>query len=426
MAFHERVNGIRSSFRRPSTASAYPHFAFLDGVRGLAALYVLLHHASLHVTLSDLAAHDSGWSWFLAFRLWRLFSFGRDAVSVFIVLSGFCLMLPIARTEDGTLRGGVAGFLYGRLRRLVPPYYAAIGVSILLIVISAAIRTRSWPSWPVSAWEVVSHLLLVHNLSRGTIISINGSMWSIATEFQIYLLFPVLLIIWRGFGLGALVLSGLVMGYSVLVVGALAEHDVLFWLSPWYVGLFAFGMAGAVVCHSREVRFVHLRDRVRWDLLSYALWWAFLMIHLLGIRLDSRLDQHYWTDLILGLATASSIVHYATYRTSIRTVHKPLFLRILESRPVAGLGRFSYSLYLIHLPLVSFLVLLVPGADDISPPCRLVVSLGLSLLCIPAAYLFFLAFERPFSSAASVPRPALVTSEARPIGRVSMFQECRS
>src|SRR5436853_35532 len=59
--------------------------------------------------------------------------FGHFGVVVFIVLSGFCLMLPVVR-GDGTLRGGIAAFFKRRTLRIVPPYYVAIGLSLLLIV----------------------------------------------------------------------------------------------------------------------------------------------------------------------------------------------------------------------------------------------------------------------------------------------------
>jgi peptidoglycan/LPS O-acetylase OafA/YrhL len=342
--------------------------------------------------MTDVVSHGASWQALVAYQLTRLLSLGPDAVGVFIVLSGFCLMLPVVRAGDWSLRGGVTGFFKGRIRRIIPPYYAAIAVSIALLMITAAIQNHAVPSWPVSRWDVVSHLLLIHNLAPSTINSINAAMWSIATEFQIYLLFPLLLLVASRAGLTASVLCGFGLGYAVMVSGIATEHYGLLLLAPWYLGLFTLGMAGAVICHSPEPRFARLRDKAPWGLITLGWWIVFALCRGLVGDPETRLSPRFWRDPILGLATSSLIVYLANYPVSLR---KPLILRFLESRAMSGLGVFSYSLYLIHLPLIGLFDLAIPGRLDLSPLLVLLLSLGLSLLCIPASYLFFLAFERP-------------------------------
>ncbi len=109
---------------------------YLDGLRGLAALYVVMHHAYYGLTaeasLPPLAAHLTYWLYL-----------GRSAVDVFIVLSGYCLMLPIIRS--GRLSGGSGGFLRRRARRILPPYYAALGVSLLVIAVLPPLHDLSHP-----------------------------------------------------------------------------------------------------------------------------------------------------------------------------------------------------------------------------------------------------------------------------------------
>lgn len=89
------------------------HLNFLDGIRAIAALYVLMHH----LWLSQRALLPQGWptGWL---------AYGHLAVDVFIVLSGFCLMLPVARFKE--LRGGARHFFARRARRILPPVYACI------------------------------------------------------------------------------------------------------------------------------------------------------------------------------------------------------------------------------------------------------------------------------------------------------------
>ncbi len=63
-------------------------------------------------------------------------SWGQVAVDVFIVLSGYCLMLPVARA-GGALRGGPVGYMKRRARRILPPMLASLGVAMVCSVLEA-------------------------------------------------------------------------------------------------------------------------------------------------------------------------------------------------------------------------------------------------------------------------------------------------
>ena len=73
-------------------------------------------------------------------------------------------------------------------------------------------------------------------------------------------------------------------------------------------------------------------------------------------------------------------------------------MRFLESRPLVAIGTFSYSLYLVHVPVLSWChsLLVSPGLSPTSVVLSLiVVGVGAS---IAVAYVFHLLFERPFLS----------------------------
>ncbi len=372
----------------------------LDGLRAVTALYVVLFHVWQFYQMRSLGALPPG-VWRAAYVL----AYGRSAVSIFIVLSGYCLMLPVARS--GALRGGTREFFRRRARRILPPYYAALLGITGLQTLAAVLRHHA--GLPVGRGAFLSHLFLIHNWRPDWEYQIDVPMWSVAVECQIYLFFPFLLLpLWRRFGIGAAVAAAFAVG--------LAPHFLLHRFdesSPWYLGLFALGMAGATVAHSPQERFLRLR-RAPWGLLSGLFGLAFVGAVFWaqggGLHFDpySVNGEGQWpTDVIVGLATACLLIHGAR-----RDAHPSPAIRLLSARPLVALGTFSYSLYLIHYPVLQHLrdaaVRLRLGPV---PTFVLLVTLGVGA-AVAAAYAFFLAFERPFLVRRRGETPAEVARDA--------------
>ena len=145
--------------------------------------------------------------------------YGHSAVAVFIVLSGFSLMIPVVK--HGRAPGGVPGYIARRARRILPTYYAALAFSLLLIWYFPPLSRTDDPRWehalPAFSFRsaILPHLLLVHNLKGWWAMRIDPPMWSVATEWQIYFLFPALLAAWRRWGVSAMVALGFAVGIGV-------------------------------------------------------------------------------------------------------------------------------------------------------------------------------------------------------------------
>ena len=372
--------------------------AFLDGLRGLAALYVLLYHLTDTRHLPPAVAHG------LSFL-----RFGHYAVAVFIVLSGYCLMLPVARSVDGRLRGGAWNYLKRRAIRILPPYYAALAFSLALVVLShrathslGIVTDDSAYRLAMTPGSILSHLLLLHNWNKAWIETIDGPMWSVAIEWQIYFLFPLLLLpLWRRFGSLAAVAVGLLIGILPFVL--LPPGRNFDWSCPWYTGLFAMGMAGASVGFSRDPRLVRLNARLPWGGLAVTALGLFLFLSLFVAKGTYRLGilalpQHWWVDALVGAGTACTLVFCARSAHEVASgsdARPPLILRIFESRFAIWVGSFSYSLYLVHLPLIVKMESLV--RRHFSPTKGFVVMLLIGIpISLAASYLFHLIFERPF------------------------------
>src|SRR4051812_48905247 len=147
----------------------------------MAALFVVVNHVFLRAFPGYPVDHAPFWAaWFI---------YGRFAVVVFIVLSGFSLALSPARR--GWRQDGLRSFALRRARRILPPYWAALAFSLAVAWLVVPPPGQPAPD----TGSVVVNGLLVQNLVG--VPSPNRSFWSIAVEAQLYLLFPLLLVLVR-------------------------------------------------------------------------------------------------------------------------------------------------------------------------------------------------------------------------------------
>ena len=380
----------------------------LDGLRGLAALFVVLHHTWLTVWPFEYGRAPRGW-----WRATDVLAYGHFAVGVFIVLSGFCLMRPVVAT--GSLPGGARAFLRRRARRILPPYYAALAVSLLLIwtVLGRATGTHWDVSVPVTAAGYVGNALLLQDVLGAP--QVNHVFWSIAVECQIYLLFPLLVLVWRRRGpVAALVLATAASAGLTLLVGAfpLVGPLRLVGLTPQYLLLFALGAAAAHVCAADRMA------RIPWTAIAAfatgGLVTACAFLHPSPVDPDFRL-----LDPLVGVATAALLV--ATTRPGRRSRVRAL----LGARAPAFLGTFAYSVYLIHAPLLQLVWQTLVG--PVALPAG-IAFVALAIVGVPlalgGAYVFYCVCERPFlrprgypvttsgSSSSIVPRTASASLSA--------------
>ncbi|WP_181397340.1 acyltransferase family protein [Cryobacterium arcticum] len=351
-------------------------FQFADGLRAIAALGVALFHTYVFTGLtgSTQALPD----------ILEVLRLGKFAVPVFIVLSGFVLMLPVARRDDLQFRSGSLEYLKRRAKRILPPYFAAIALFLLLIWAVPLLQHPGGTVWdskiPVTPWGVVSHFLLLHNLSGETVFQIDGPAWSVATEWQIYFAMPFLLLpIWRKFGGVVAVAVAVIAGWGIhLSVPSLDGAHF------WFLGLFAFGMAAAYIV-VRGIRVPHLGFSV-----------AVLSISSIVVIMFANdiAERRAWlSETALGVVVALALVWLS--QKSLSGSKTPAHL-VLESRPLVWIGTWSYSAYLIHSPLLGLgnLLLLPIGLPiGVHFLVMVVVVLPLSLAC---AYGFHLIVERRF------------------------------
>ena len=357
------------AFRPEITASGALRVEWLDGVRALAALFVVLHHSWL-MTVGGYPGNNGPW-----FTDWMIY--GHLAVSVFIVVSGYSLALSPAR-HGMMLNGGGWGFLRRRFWRIVPPYWAALILATLLIGAGLHFPTNGQD---FGTRDFFIHFALLQDAVGN--VSPNGAFWSIAVEWHIYFLFPLLLLGFRRIGIrivlpltAALVVAQHLLGLIFPVVHTLDRF------TPVYLVLFAAGASAALLAHRRKFPVAAMVSAL---VLGTA---AIGYLYFAGS--EQSIGMFFWVDLLVGAATASLFVALAQGRL-------PWLAGFLSLKPLTFIGSFAFSLYLIHAPVLAMLTTYVvrPFGLGNTDSLALLLLVGCPV-SVAASYVFFLVFERPF------------------------------
>ena len=299
----------------------------LDGLRGVAALIVVLGH-------SFGAIEIPGWGRLLYVQSpLVVFLNAIGAVHLFFVLSGFCLAGSYQRGRDGL---SIVQFLIRRVFRIYPPYVFAVvltwGLSFWYVT---PLAERG-----VSA-EYLGHLAV--HVEPGVMFAalrfpgaVQGQLphgYTLEIEMIFSLLFPLLM--WMSSRLH----WGLLVLLSLLAIFATGELHY----SQRYGLDFALGI-GLYMEQDRLAEFFRRLPRsISWGLV------------LLGLAIFN-----YPTYAVL-MFEWWGVVPFAVGGTLLvaGAIHLPGFAGLLSSRPVAALGRISYSSYLLHFALLCWLTRLI-------------------------------------------------------------------
>lgn len=355
---------------RGSGATPAPRFAridWLDGVRACAAFFVVLHHIYLGV-FPGFPVNPGPWG--LGFLL-----YGHIPVVIFIVVSGFSLGIGPAHNEN-RLKGGAATFFQRRAWRILPPYWAAL---VFAMVVCHFLLVQQ-PGREVDLRSLVVHGLLLQDVVESH--TPNSAFWSIAVEAQIYLVFPLMLMLTRARSpaVTAVAVTAIVC-VAHLIAQRFAPLRGLDHLSLQLYAAFALGVWAVEEASSSDSRLRRL-----------PLGWiaAAMIATLIGLAaifpFPDIAANLYWIDIVVAFAVALFFIGLVETGSAAAPV--------LSSRPLDRLGRFSYSLYLVHAPIVAFLMFSPPIENPFLRYAA--VAAVIAPVTVVAAYVFFLAFERPF------------------------------
>lgn len=369
------------------------HLPHIDGLRAIAALYVVMHHAMLEYKVIPSGAVQKI---FLA-----LFKSGHYAVNLFIVISGFSLMLPAIRRNYQV--AGVWEFYKRRIVRILPPYYIAMAFSLLAIFFLLDEKTGSiWDNCiPVTSKSIVTHIFLINDLFISEVYKINHAFWSIPVECRIYIFFPFLLYLWRKSGPGASLLTA--VGISVVLFITLRmlrtgypDIDMATAGVNPYIILFTLGMLAADISFG-DSRLSKMADKLPWGwlLIASAIGFVFYKSRITFYSDVNGNIENEIVDVLFGLICFCLLVICS--REKYKTSRIAFVGKVFSFKPLAGVGLFAYSIYLIHAPLLHMIALYMIAPLHLSAfTSSVVLILGGTALIVGIAYPFFLLFERPF------------------------------
>jgi len=352
----------------------------IDQLRGVAALAVVVCHAAVSAYRGAPNVGGETWPW-LGFVL----GFGYLGVPLFFVISGFCIHLPQARllASPSAGRPSWRRFFVRRFWRLYPPYLAALAVSLGLWALVNGLRAVPWLVLPAQA-------LLVHTFHAATFDGVNPPAWTLAVEWQFYLIYPLVfwLIARRGAMRALACVLGVTMAYRLALnfdpfPAGFGGPAWEFFLARWFEWVL-----GAVIAE-----------------------WA------VGrLALPRVVFQPWLAALTLGLAVA---LEWHTWHYGLYTLKEPLYgvafalllcvaldrHRIGEAaaagRYLAGVGLYSYSLYLLHRPIqlafepLARRIAMWPVVIEHGIPSSLLIMLATIPLVLWASRLFYRACEGP-------------------------------
>ncbi len=274
----------------------------IDALRGIAALGVVLYHA---ISQAAVVAPANLFHWPV-----KLLQFGASlgyiGVFLFFVISGFCIHLQWARARANGQPQEIkfGSFWRRRFRRLYPPYLITLALFMAMAAWTTGVNLTHF-----FVYDLVLHLLMLHNLDPNTCYGINGVFWTLAVEEQLYLAYFLLLFLRTRFGWGP----------TLLICGAAR----VMWFMFSHAAFVQFGVGIPVPEAAASHWFT-------WALGAIAVEAAFGLVKL------PRWTRNLWiAGLAIILASATSVILPVTQKDTL-----PHNLAWLLMHPAWGLGFF--------------------------------------------------------------------------------------
>jgi peptidoglycan/LPS O-acetylase OafA/YrhL len=315
--------------------------------------------------------------------------YGGRGVQLFFVISGFVIAYSL---RDATRQSfSLKTFILRRAIRLDPPYWVAIFAAWASTVIQAFITHRATPI--PSLGYVLAHMFYLQGiLDYG---QINVVFWTLCVEFQLYIVFAVLLVVSEWLAppgrLGAVRAALVIAGFlgSLALARTVPAAD---WPGVWFIRFWYMFLAGVLLCW-------HMLGRVS--------------LAQLGFCAACMIVSFVWSpdSFKLSALLAAGVIYLALRRGTLSTW--------LAGRGWQFFGRLSYGIYLMHVPIALFALGIRTRLSVTSPILPFVLLGCLYLAVIAGAYLLHVTVEAPCLRLAARLKTRLALRPAAPAPEVA-------
>jgi peptidoglycan/LPS O-acetylase OafA/YrhL len=346
---------------RTTARSTSLHIPSLDGIRALSFALVFLGHAGLNTVIPT--------------------TFG---VTVFFFLSGYLITTLLRIEWQKTGHISLKKFYLRRALRILPPFYLVFILAYCAYRMGASPAPKEPASIPAVLFHYANYYMVVHD-TQGFLFG-TAVYWSLAVEEHFYLLFPCLF-------------------WLMARTGGSGRNQALFLLALCAVTL-AWRCVLVFTLHVPMLRTLVASD-TRVDSLLFG---CALAVYENPALDRSSFSERAWKRHLFPLGLAALVLCFVVRNASFRETFRysiqglglvPLFvcaarypdwfpMRLLNLRPIAFVGVLSYSLYLIHLLVLS--VLETHFASRLGPVAKGSLGMALSLLL---SWLIYLTVEKP-------------------------------
>jgi peptidoglycan/LPS O-acetylase OafA/YrhL len=337
----------------------------LDGARFFCALAVILCHAGF--TTGTLGAGNQP----LGFAPGAILINGLRGVAIgpFFLLSALFLYRPFARrTLAGAPKPDLARFFVRRFLRLMPAYWVLVAFCLLFINFDRSILH--------GAWDWIRPFVLMNSYNFHWYAGLDPT-WTVPTEMQFYLVLPLVAGLMHWFGRKGTdprkKAARMMIPLSVFVAFGVAwtayvhlpskgPFPTEYWWAFWSVGLFATGMALAIVSVLAEISPNNKPALHRWALRRPNLFWlGALAIFAINAAefLGGRPGYTDWETIPGGILQYWLIIAFSFFLVvplAVPGASSRLMNVTFGNRPMQYLGRISYGIYLWHFA-VMYLIL---------------------------------------------------------------------
>jgi len=308
----------------------------ITGLRGFAAMWVVLYHLwadagkpEYHVSIINLTHLFRGWV----------------GVDIFFVLSGFSLFVSLAKQLDGVNNHNWRKFFLNLINRIVPAYNLVLGFLAMLISLGVYPSNASYK-------DFLYHLFFIQNLKLGESSSLLGVLWTLAVEWNFYLLLPLIFYIIRRFGWGFAMLGGILLSiiYRILMFSQVANLPVATKMLaleqlPGRLSEFMLGIGIAILFVKIKSATQIKSSKFEKILLPVGIFSIYCWLALIHDVVGS---QQYWNghpllyfaNILMGISCAMLVFSAALDGVWVRRIFANYFMQ--------KIGLISYGVYLWH------------------------------------------------------------------------------